>query len=345
MSCLLVNILYQYAAMKDPIINYKPEIDANTKQIIDDYWKIENGKFLNTVKNLLVKYGFKLGALEIVIKSNSGYESFFPECIDCKVETSKIVHLRRNIPSFSYIGFRCTICSNNFDIVTSRNLILRKQEQFQVDMKNLEIGISEKKWLDLYPTELEILQKIVKYKTKGQIIKFAFNKDFYDRSIWKVVSKLSKLNLVVVERAGNQSIIDFHFDERLEGLIKPKNPVTSSTNDILSLSLCKKSNITKPEDPEYSGTFILPDNIIFKKNELYIYAGWRNSDGSITFKFTPANKINKKPIQGIIDDNPQAIGDILKMNNNFDKNDVDSSDKKDDSDDDNCNDQDYFNFG
>lgn len=329
--------------MKDPIINYKPEIDTYTKQIIDDYWGNEKGKFGITAKNLLLKYGFTVTELGVIIKDNSSYETFYPECVDCKVQSSKIAYLRKNIPFILFTpGYRCNACLNNYNIEKEE----LKRQQFQNEMKlKLEKGIDGKKWTYLSSIELETLQQIVKYKDKNEIIKIAFNKNFYDKSVWKIVNRLENLWLVIVERTYRNAVICFHFDDRLENLISQDNPGISTTNDVFSFSLCKKSVITKAEDPEFSGTFILPEDIFLKKGIKYIYAGWRNSDGSISFKFTPVNKINKKPIQGSIDDDPQAIGDILKMNNNFNKDDdVKGSDKDDDSDDDNWNDEDYFEY-
>lgn len=308
--------------MKDPIINYKSEIDARTKQIVDDYWKKEKGKFVSPVTQLLAKYDLKVGALETIIKINSSHEEFFDDCIDCKMEISKIVYLRRNISNFPHwYDRRCDTCSNNFNILNNENSKLKKQQLHNEIKLKLEKGINEKKWLILLPSELVILLLIVSNKTKHNIIKFVFKNNFFDKSIWNVVDNLSKLNLVIVERTDSGSVVNFHFDERLEGLIINKIPVTSLINDVLSLSLCKKNNSIKAGDPEYSGTFMLPEDIILNKNVLYIYAGWRNSDGSINFKFTPEHKITKKPIQGNLDKEPELRLYLPKMDNNFDTDD------------------------
>ena len=320
--------------MIEPVINYKPEIDALSKEIVDKYWKNENGNFGISRKDLLATYSLTPTKLESIIKENSSYETIFPICVNCKLQNSKIARLRKEVTFISFTGdYKCNPC---LEYLHRESEILKKQE-FNNELNiRLERGIKDKKWLSLNSIEFEILKQFIIHKTKKQIFNFIFNNNIYVKDIWKVVNTLSNLDLVIAEREG-RSIVEFHFDKRLESLINDHNPVipvtpTSPTNDVFSFSLCKKRIITKAEDPEFSGTFILPEDIILTKGIKYIYAGWRNSDGSINFKFTPLNKINKKPFQGNIDNDPQAIGDILKMNNNFEKDDdVNDSDKDDES--------------
>ena len=114
--------------------------------------------------------------------------------------------------------------------------------------------------------------------------------------------------LRVVRSQLSTTVVKIEFDENIVKFIT--KPTSSQSEDSLSFSLAKKEHKTKPKQPDYSGTFTLPTDIILKAGVKYIYGGWIQTDLSINLKFTPlANIVSVQ--QTDIENEPKLAKDIL----------------------------------
>lgn len=130
------------------------------------------------------------------------------------------------------------------------------------------------------------------------------------------IKKLEKKGLIFIERSGS-NIIKFDYDKSL--IYHIKQDISTNIIDYLSFSLSKRANEkTNPKQPDYSGTFTLPCDVVLKANEKYLYGGWLLTDGSINLKFTPIKDI-KKVEQAKIEDESSSYDDgINEMFNSLD---------------------------
>jgi hypothetical protein len=83
------------------------------------------------------------------------------------------------------------------------------------------------------------------------------------------------------------------------------NQIQPSTT--LKFSLARNTNKTKPKQPEYSGTFMLKQDVVLKAGVKYLYGGWELTDGSINLQFKPVQEIFPTQ-QREIHEEPQFIG-------------------------------------
>ena len=89
-----------------------------------------------------------------------------------------------------------------------------------------------------------------------------------------------------------------------------KRPASLKSVDCLSFSLARKEGKREVKQPDYSGTFTLPTDIILKAGVKYVYGGWSQTDNSINLKFTPASQL-KTVRQTTLDSEPEHTKDIL----------------------------------
>ncbi|MEH6306927.1 hypothetical protein RYH73_14840 [Olivibacter sp. CPCC 100613] len=107
---------------------------------------------------------------------------------------------------------------------------------------------------------------------------------------------------------------------------KGLNQIPPSTT--LKFSLARNTNKTKPKQPEYSGTFVLKQDVVIKAGVKYLYGGWELTDGSINLQFKPVEEIFPTQ-QRDIREEPGFIGrqveqlynDLMTINEERDKND------------------------
>ena len=318
--------------MTDLQITFCADITEIEKALVLEYWQLENNKFINSVTALGKTYSLTINQINKVVKTKSSYEIIIGVCKDCKNVITKIVYLRSSYSNSFKENKRCNGCEIIYQKKIRDEYEQRWQQAEQEKQLKLDSVITNKLWQKLDIEELDILKQIMDCITLPKIKKNVYKGDFFDNKIWNVVKRLEKFNLLEVERSYT-GVVDFHFDERVKKIIFAESSSCIKKSDKFSFSLAKKNNRTKADDPMYSGTFILPDQIILEKGEKYVYAGWLQSDGSINFKFTPAKYLSdSKPVYGDIENEPKIVKDIIDdMYNNLD--DQDKQDDQDDQDD------------
>ncbi|MCL9804613.1 hypothetical protein NAT51_03710 [Flavobacterium amniphilum] len=288
-------------------LNISEKIDAISKEILNKYWLNENGEFIHKVNNLSKEYSLTSFKITELVKNHS---TFFKSkiCERCRIEYFEKIETRGKLKG----DFREILCENCKQIQKEQSIKIindEKQNQISNRLNIFNKSFNEKNWEKLNRNEFEIYEKIIANKTLKNIKQNIFKNDFYCQSTWSVFNKLERLNLIIIERHHNKTVLNICFDERVENVIAKNYKMEAK--DSLSFSLAKKLNKTKQNQPDYSGTFILKNDIVLKAGVKYLYGGWSQTDDSINLKFTPLESIPENPIQSEIESEPKSAKDII----------------------------------
>jgi hypothetical protein len=185
--------------------------------------------------------------------------------------------------------------------------------------------IEKKVWNELDEEALSALRKIIQYKEKSIIYRELFKGNYNDTYIWNIVKKLQRKHLVIVHREG-KNVIKFEFLPVLEELVPlhPKETIIPERAkekviqelDTFSFSLKTNLNKSTSQQPDYTETFILDSDIKLKVGIKYICGGWKNTDGSITFRLRPFDYPAQKMKEEGINDVPPHIKEVMRKNMN-----------------------------
>ncbi len=289
-------------------INISKDTTKLKREIIKKYWALENMEFKNKPSILKKEYNISQYELNNIIKNNSTCEINKNECIECGIE------LIYNVTSQTQFRekanstiIHCEECQEK------HNKQLKKERELNQTIyinQNLQKALAHRLWEKLTINEFSVLKSIIKIKDRNIIFKELFSQNY--QGTWTIVNKLERIGLISVLRS-EKSVIGFdfltelenkilNFDEKIETVLKPKNN--------LSFSLARKTNKSKENQPDYSGVFVLPVDIVLKKGIDYIYGGWIQSDGSINLKFTPKEELYNVTHKDI-EKEPKHIKDVM----------------------------------
>jgi len=297
------------------------ELDEATKNLLEEYWHIENDKFSNRAKDILVKYCLTKGSLIKILRENSYCDKIVGKCVGCGVEI-KVRGYSQG--AFDYVHSRsnriCEDCDKKFERKRIEEKKLRDEEsKLKIEDEklkaenekrlNFEKVFSDKRWFELMEYERDILLKIIENRTKEKIYKNVFNGDPYNRSIWEVVNRIVKLGLLKIQRTGSGSIIKFEFDEKLETEIKSFKGIKELP--YFQQHLKKTSQKPTQNYPDYTGIFTLENDFLFQKLLKYEYSGWIKFDDSINLKLSPPKDKNIKALN--IDDSMNNVLSYLHI--------------------------------
>lgn len=320
-------------------MNFTSKIETNQEvtelenEIIKKYWDFQETEFINKPSLLKTEYSISQYELNKFIREKSSFILNKGECVGCGVE------LVYNVKSQTQ--FREIINANIIHCEECREESQKKLSEERIQTKtlfrnqNLLKALEHRLWEKLTTEEFDVLKDIVKLKERDAIFKYVFSKDY--QGTWTKVNKLERLGLIDVLRGDNNSIISFDFLEQLEDKILNFDEIIENQpvlRNNLSFSLAQKLNKTRLNQPDYSGIFILPTDVLLKKGVEYIYGGWVQSDGTINLKFTPKDEVFSTT-QKNIEAESEDIKDIISNMNNtisfFDENDAFDYDENDET--------------
>lgn len=320
-------------------MNFTSKIETNQEvtelenEIIKKYWDFQETEFINKPSLLKREYSISQYELNKLIREKSSFILNKGECVGCGVE------LVYNVKSQTQL--REKINANIIHCEECREESQKKLREERIQTKtlfrnqNLLKALEHRLWEKLTTEEFDVLKDIVKLKERDAIFKYVFSKDY--QGTWTKVNKLERLGLIDVLRGDNNSIISFDFLEELEVEILNFDEIIEHQpvlRNNLSFSLAQKLTKTRSTQPDYSGVFILPTDVLLKKGVEYIYGGWVQSDGTINLKFTPKDEVFPTT-QKDIEAEPEHIKDIIsKMNNDlsfFDENNAFDYDENDET--------------
>lgn len=294
-------------------IHIDNQIEETNKEIVIDYWTIENDDFVFSMDKLKGKYSLTQNNIVKIIKKYS-YCLVYEICSVCENKFDRKVETKGNFKSKNN-AIRCVKCENEYLEEQAKDLKVKNEEhrKFLEQLENekeqkFELAIKNKRWLDLDDYQLEVLKKILQSENLRDIKRTVFNGDFYNKFVWSAVNKLDKLGLIIIERGWNNQVENIVYSEDLIRYLN--TPFKSKIVDYLSFSLSKKDNKTTARQPDYSGTFTLPTDVVLKSGVKYIYGGWIQTDNSINLKFTPISDIESVK-QTKTEEEPKIISDII----------------------------------
>lgn len=187
------------------------DVDNNTQNIIEKYWKYNMGVFIYNNLELSKQFNLDISLLIQIVKKHSFCELVLNKCNKCNQERKYSVKTRGNfeyiISSFSRICDNC----NEYKV-----LLNEKQKLYNTNQYNTQYAIKNKIWEELLPIELEVLKGIIKFKRKDLIYRYIFNNDTYNTQIWSIINHLEYLGLIFIKRNDKGKILSFDVHKNIE---------------------------------------------------------------------------------------------------------------------------------
>lgn len=305
--------------MKNYQLHIKNNIDETAKNIIVDYWNIINDKFVFKISDLAKKYNIRQHEITNLAMANSHFTiaQHCYKCGDVVIEKFENKDKLKFYLTFKNRTISCQNCENERLRILDEKYQQQEEERTRRIKKEkfaqeeiFQLLLQNRSWENLNNFEYEILRKIIELPNLNVIKREIFKDNFQDKLIWAAINKIEKNGLIQVDRNGwKNSVTNISCDSRLKNYIK--KPKTLKNVDYLGFSLAKREQKTSVRQPDYSGTFVLPTDVILKAGVKYIYGGWVQTDNSINLKFTPLQDIDTVK-QTTIDQEPKILGDILK---------------------------------
>lgn len=201
----------------------KENPDERLSIIVNEYWDIKNGKFVNSPKKMIEKYDTDYYGLQQMIKKHSYCKVILGYCSDCGLEITKEVSSQLAFKGVSKIpeAILCESCRMDRQKKLENEKLEKIETQNRIREEILEEAIDRGKWKELTREELKILLLIVAFKKKGAIIDWVFKGNFYDSAIWTLIKSIEYKGLIWVKRSENNNVLKFHFSQRLEDTLIP----------------------------------------------------------------------------------------------------------------------------
>lgn len=282
------------------------------KEIIEKYWKIDNGEFVNSPRLIKKKYNISQSELTNIIKSYSEL-SFYVYCPNCisyehnNVESQ--TRFKNVISSFNKSYNKKSRCKECFELERKEKEAERiKREEKLLD--NLNTAIDNRNWENLSNFEKEVLKNGLEMsfndlkKHYGEIL----GQSNFIRFI-RALNSIESQNLFVLTRESwNNYITNYQY---LKRLLEYKNEIVvekqqerkqntateSSRTNELKLKLTIDNERTHPDSPLYSGTVIFKEEIVLKRGIEYAFGHWERANNNLYLTLIPTSEIEKQPIQ------------------------------------------------
>lgn len=299
--------------MKYPYLEtkFKESIDNETINLINKYWKINNGIFQNTPTDLRMELGISQPKLNSIIKENSETNLFLGECVECKNPIYiNVTSQSTAISKIENIHYQCSSCRN------ALNEELKKVEFTSHKLHRLQYALKFRYWNKLNREELSVLKKIIEYNDYRTLQSEFIQKNF--KHYWPIVERLDKLALIDIQKEPiyNRNIETIYFLPELAEELEV-NPIDNVIiESSLNFHLPKRLIRTKDTQPNFFKKIIFDKNIQIKAGAEYFCSVWFNSDGSINFGMKPISELNAQN-DGTKNFEPKSIGELIaKMREN-----------------------------
>lgn len=280
-------------------------LDTVTDQyirMIENYWQLEDGKFVYKPRDLQNLYGIRQRELNKVIAEYSVCRINLGECVDCNKDIIEEVKTQSGFQKTKNLQMtRCWHCERiHFERIEqgwddTREALKNGLGAELIDTKKL--GRLKK----LNPDELDVLKQIIKLKDKSLIYDQIHNKIGSEKA-WGIINKLQRQGLLEVKRQATK-VVEFVPSEDLvflsngeqipdELAVRSIKTVTfDETLDAFTFRIPLNQNVTSVTSPKYSKVFALPINVNFEKGVEYLMSVWVLLDGSLNVSFAPTSTI------------------------------------------------------
>lgn len=293
--------------MKYPYLKteFREKLDDKIVEIINKYWEMDNGVFLNSPTELRTELGITQPKLNSIVKDNSETKLYIEDCVDCEKPIIIPVTSQSTAKSkIDNIYYQCSDCR------TELNKELKGFEFTSQKLHHLKYAIKVRYWNKLTREELAVLKKVIEYNDYKILQKNFIQTNF--EYYWPIIEKLDRFSLIEIQREPiNDRIETIYFLPELvkELEINPRNNV--STESSLNFHLPKRINRTKETQPNFSKRIVFDKDIVIEKGTEYFCSVWVNSNGSINFGMKPTSELTAQK-DGTKDFEPKSIGEIIE---------------------------------
>lgn len=256
--------------------------------LLEEYWALEDNNFIHKPSLICEKYKLNQSELKKIISTYSNCRVKYGFCNSCKTSLVTTIHSQAKFKEYINSSFKtkCSECITKEREEENKKLKQHIAKQHEIAQTKFIKAIDEETWFDLNDEELDVLLKIVSYKTKPLIYANVLNYDPFNRKIWNIINHLVDKGLIYLIRDFNNSVLEYVFPNILVEIVNKRKKVIAS-KETFSLKLNKNPKYPGGKQPLYIGDFIFPEKVVLKANQKYAYAIWENTDGSIIFKLIP----------------------------------------------------------
>lgn len=275
-------------------LNIKQE-ETKYRELCEKYWEFDSldYSFKHTVKSLAEEHRVSTRSVTEIISVTSSI-TFFCEICGCEIKS----YTNRSSIIFENLFFKNQCICKDCKRTGKLNRTTTNRDEM---LSQLEIAIKNQDWKKLNSRELELLAILTKCKTKQEVMHKVFQgmkfDQNYSQTLWERINLLNEMGLIWVERTESKKIIDFHTSGKLKEELEKEYPQfyledIPLDSEKLQIMLQKIPLKITQSQPDYSGSFNVKREIVFKPNVDYCYGAWLNDDGTIFLKIEPAQKQN-----------------------------------------------------
>lgn len=283
---------------------FRENLDKQIIEIINKYWEMDNGVFLNSPTALRTELGITQPKLNSIIKDNSVTNLYLDYCVDCKKPIVIPVTNQSTVKSkIENNYYQCSDCSTVLK-KELKNIDFARQK-----LHRLKYAIKVHYWNKLTREELAVLKKVIEYNDYKTL-----QKDFIQTNFeyyWPIIRKLDRFSLIDIQREPIRDEIEtiYFLPELTKELnLNPRNNVFTESS--LNFHLPKRINRSKETQPNFSKRIQFDKDIVITAGTEYLCSVWVNSDGSINFGMKPTSELTAQN-DGTKDFEPKSIGEII----------------------------------
>ncbi|MEX0995879.1 MAG: hypothetical protein WDZ45_02380 [Flavobacteriaceae bacterium] len=284
---------------------FRENLDKQIIEIINKYWKMDNGVFLNSPTELRIKLGITQPKLNSLIKNNSETKLYLDNCVDC--EKQIVIPVTSQSTMKNKIENTCYQCSDCISLLKKE---LKDIEFASQKLHRLKYAIKVQYWNKLTRGELAVLKKVIEYNDYKTLQKDFIQTNF--EYLWPIIEKLDRFSLIDIQREPIKDKIEtiYFLPELIKELeLNPRNNVFTESS--LNFHLPKRINRTKETQPNFSKRLVFDKDIVIEKGAEYICSVWVNSDGSINFGMKPTSELTAQKDETNHFE-PKPIGEIIE---------------------------------
>lgn len=282
------------------------------KEIIEKYWKIDNGEFVNSPRLIKKKYNISQSELTQIIKSYSRL-SFYIYCSNCNSyelnEATSQSNFKDTISTFKSRYNKNSKCGECIYLEKKEQEAERTRRNKEL-LNKLNNAIDSRNWKNLSNFEKGVLRN-------GLEMGFYDLKKHYGGKLGqnnfvrfiRALESIESQNLFVLSRESwNNYITNHQYIERLleykkEIVVeKPQEPKQNTTTqhpktNELKFKLTIDNERRHPDSPLYSGVVTFKEEIVLKPGVEYAFGQWERANNNLYLTMIPTSELEKSPKQ------------------------------------------------
>lgn len=294
------------------------------KEILQLYWELDNGTFVNTPKTIKSKFKISQYELSTMITRYSllSYHLLCKHCVSYEKHSSKSQNdfnqkLQRFRNSSRYGGGQCDNCKRAEGDKKRLEDETRKSEL----VSKMRLAIKNENWTKLTNFQKEVLSKSLEMNFFNLKKYFGnkLGKTNYIKFIFALEAIEAKGLLLLCRDSHNGWIEDHKYSDKLltfkDSIFIAKEEIKESEysfnpdTDQLKLKLSINKEKQHPDSPLYSGIITFKEKIVINPNTEYVFAQWERANNNLYFTLIPASELEKMPEQKPISKLPKHISE------------------------------------